>query len=337
MNQSISIYEIPKKWIPIFITHNTKKKILSRISQIYNLVDKSLLSNIFIVKNTIEINKKLLDTNIAIIQNNQLINESTVETPYTFSNEYKNHVYANHANVKIGGGMFSFGFVQEEQLLIKSTLLFPIYNSIYCSENDLDKVNLERNNLLARCNIFVHQNTNMNLYGGSGMTTIKENPQILAQFYKPHISNPKIFILSKAIPIFRDTYKTFVYNGVSIIDWIFYSAYYSYLSTIETLDKCEDVDEIVIHDGNWGCGIYNHNVNTIYTILHLAFRAVSAHTATAKKKSFVYHTYDHGTYEKIFAARNLLSEIDQHATVQSVLEKIKNYHTNNDPIWSVKI
>lgn len=331
MDQSLSIYKIPNKWEPTLITHEVKKKILDRICQIYNNIDNSHFSNIFIKQKSVIIDNKLLNTII-----DKKFNEDTVDTPYDFRSKFTNHVYANHANIRIGGGMFSFGFVQEEQLLIKSTLMFPIYENRYCSENILGNIDLERNCLLARCNIFVHQNTNMNLYGGPGMKIIQNNPNILDNFYKPHNTNPKIFILSKAIPVFKNSYKTFIYDGVPIVEWIFYSAYNSYLFAIETLDKCNDVNEIIIHDGNWGCGVYNHNVNTIYCILHLAFRAACLHFTSTKQIRFVYHTYDRDTYNKLDTARFFLANIGMGMTVGKALEKIKSYHIDDDILWSIK-
>lgn len=322
----------PKFWFPIHIKNKAKKKLLDKICDIYNKINTFALTKIIVTGNRVNIIPDILNVSIG-----PKLNETIMMTPYEFSNKHQHHVFANHANIKLGGGIFNSGFAQEEQLLLKTTLMFSIGEITSSKTDNILNINLEKNSLLAKCNLYVHQNPNLNLYGNDGMQKIKNNPDILNFFYSSHYSKPEIFILSKAIPILNreNTYRTYKYANIQMVEWIFFSAYCSYLSTIQTLNNYHDIHEIVIHDGNWGCGVYGHNVNVIYVILHLAFRIAARHSN--KKVSFIYHTYNISTYNKLSEGIQLLLQVKQNNTVLDILNQIKILHNNNHPLWSKKI
>jgi hypothetical protein len=100
--------------------------------------------------------------------------------------------------------MFTFGFVQEEQMLLTTSWLYELYKNIIKKEYNILNSNLEIQSLLTKTNIVVHQNMKLGLYSGYGIKRINKDPKIIDQFYKKHNTQPSIYILSKAIPILEE-------------------------------------------------------------------------------------------------------------------------------------
>jgi len=261
--------------------------------------------------------------------------------PYDFRWKDKLHVYCNHANKVLGGGMFSSGFVQEEQLLLKTTLLFPLHiiHGTRFDPTNIMSSNLEIQPLLIKTNLIIHQDMSLGLYGESGINTINSNPTILNKFYQPHRTMPPIYILSKAMPILQpgETYTNKVFSNMKLIRWIFLSALHSYCLAIAQLKNDPGVETIHIHEGNWGCGVYNHNVNTIYVLVHLAIRvACSLFGLNLKPVIFHYHTFDLETMHSLEPGIKLLDQLSN-IPIDLCLKIIDSKHENGDPIWCMKL
>lgn len=329
------------KFIFSYLKMAPEKKFISiRLCDIFKEVSQKYSSadNLYEIKLTQSI-PVIINEDLMYTINCKTKEEIIVQTPYDYCNSTKNHVFCNHANVKLGGGMYSFGFVQEEQMLLRTTIMFPLYDLYFNDPDPRDPLNSDLNiqHLLIKTNVYAYQNHNMGLYSGDGLRQINNNSHLLNDFYKPHNSVPSVYILSKAIPKLEnnDDYTNKFFNQLCIVDWIFYSAYHSYLLTIISLVDNNETKEICIHEGNWGCGVYNHNLNTIFTIVHLAFRAVCSLFQDANIK-FVYHTYDTDSFNKLSPAINFLDEhID--APIKVCIDKLKDYHRSSNSDWSVKL
>lgn len=315
------------------VTNPTKKKIIEHLSKIYNQIPHEKKIPISSQQSSVKMDPKLLE----LCAEESLL-ESMIPLPYDLTD---GHVYANHAHIRSGGGALTFGFVQEEQLMLISTYLNVLYQNMFQKQQDVVKANLERDCLLTACNVYAKQNYDMGLYGGDGMKKIEENPSILNDFYEPYPNNdiPMIYILSKAIPKKVDIeYKNFQYDGSNIIYWIFYEAYNAYLLAMY---QCAlYMDEINIHDGNWGCGVYGHNLNTICTILHLSFRAarqIFLCDPISKGKSlfFYYHTCHLDSLQILRTAMDFLAGIDNSATIGMILEQISSFHQLGETEWTI--
>ena len=266
--------------------------------------------------------------------------EKTIAAPYDFCQQQSLYVYCNHANRVLGGGIFSRGFVQEEQLLLKTTILFPLYDKI-CNHHDaagLLGTNLDVQPLLISTNIFIYQNPELKLYGADGMKKINDNIAILDNFYLVHRTSPRIYILCKAIPPLTVPYRDAYFQNKKLSKWIYLYAYHSYCFTISELNQNPEIDTINICEGNWGCGVYNHNVNTIYVLTHLAMRAACQLLALTVTKpiNFFYYTYDSRTLALLKPAKQfLLDHVNQ--SVQECLDHIDLFHNIGYHEWCQKL
>lgn len=215
----------------------------------------------------------------------------TVPTSYEFREMTARHVFVNFAARNLGGGYLTHGYVQEEKLVLISSLLNLL---VQHHSNPLLKTRLDVIPMLIKSHILFHEDVNMNIYGREGLHKIADKPALLRDLYKLHRKMPSVYFLCRAIyKLKRIKGETYTNNstGTSLMLPTFLLALDSYILAIECLEHDDSVRKIHIHDGNWGCGAFGHNYNTIYVILHFAIR-LAVHMVNPKKVvMFHYHTY----------------------------------------------
>jgi hypothetical protein len=123
--------------------------------------------------------------------------------------------------------------------------------------------------------------------------------------------------------------------NIPIVDWILYLAIHNYCFTIEVLERDVNVDIINIHDGNWGCGVFNHNINTIYTLLHISINIAIQIMKPKKKVIYWYHSFNKQTDKFLQPAKTLLHN-NRNKDVLTIINQVKEYHKCKHPYWFSK-
>lgn len=310
------------------IFDNIRRK-LSKISHIPNIIVWQ--------GPQVTVNYNLLNLRLANVAHYQ-----TVPSMYEFCSKDQYHVYANHAANKLGGGAITKGFVQEEKLTLTSSLIFPLTQKYLAGARyAILGTPLEQQPLLIKMNILLHENAQLfkEYYGSEGMEKINDNPAILQKLYRRHRSEPRVYWLCKAIPMLHagEDYSK-MHQGYPVAVWAFYLALESYLLSIKCVEQDRNIDTIYIHDGNWGCGAFNHNINTIYLLEHLAINVAVQLANPSKRVVFYYHTYNDEMMAKLKPAIAFWNQLlAANSAVDEALNILSDFHFNKIPEWSTKL
>jgi len=321
-------------------TRGTKKQIMDYLYQLYCRNRVENLSNITVSAGRhVDLQKmtQILDTKVVIPDN---LNLEIIVGPYIF---HHNHAYENFANKDLGGGVLASesGFVQEEKITIISSLLLPLIGSDHALP--LEDTNLyDQPMIMNQVTIMVHETNPSELYGQAGIRKIKQNPNLIKQNYLLHPAMPEIIWICKSIPPMRnnDHYMTKNHNKIPVDIWALLLSIEANLSTIQIMDKNPDIKSISIHGGNWGCGAFGHNLNTMFMIEHLAIIAAVRIYQPTKQVTYHYHTYDESSNTKLLNGQQLLHKIihsDLSYSVDQVMSHIRNYHQQNIPEWCIQL
>jgi len=338
-------YDVNVNSVDIRKIYGTKKKIISRLLYLarwFNRYSNNNFNNCFFEPNEVfgSINNILYDSSFKF-QNIQMCDEYLINKPYDYKKTNENHVFCNHANKTLGGGIFTFGFCQEEQMILQSSVMFYLFSKHFYNEDPygLLNTNLELSPLLIKTKIFVNQNNDIGIYAREGLHKIKQNNKILNEFYKKHDHPVNIFMLAKAIPdISKSSYKEY-FNDDKLIDWVFKYSVSCYLMTLGILNSNKNIQVIHIHDGNWGCGVYGHNMNTIYVILTLAIRVAIQMMGNklTKKVQYYYHTYNDKNLSIINdCAYQFIKSVNK-LQIKDILNIIRDFHNDDIELWSKKL
>lgn len=273
------------------------------------------------------------------------ISPNVLPIPYEFTNENQYHVFANHAARHLGGGTFhpNGGFVQEEKITITSSLLLTLaYKETSGKLNQLD-IDLGVQPLLILMNILFSETDPKDLYGKQGMTMITKNPSLISKNYVQHKAEPRIAWLCKAVARMDidngENYNNKLIHGTPVIYHILLLAIESYCMAIESVEYNNKINEIHIHDGNWGCGAFNHNVNTIFILEHMAISIAISLVNPKKKVYFDYHAYDTETAKKLEPAMIYWKKVLQTNSFKPVeiLNFLTAEHKKNNSNWLDKL
>lgn len=322
-------------------TNGTKKRIIDHLCKIYTMHGINELSDIIVFRGR-HVNPELMD----IIGKSKLIKPSNLNFqvqigPYDFNSSSSGKAYFNFAASHIGGGILSpeAGYVQEEKITLQSSILLSMIgcnNYLPLENTNLYDIPLVMKNVI----IMAHENYPVEFYGRFGLEKFKNNEELIAKNYVLHKSHPSIIWVCKAIQPMKnsDTYKTKIHNGIPICRWALLMAIETNLTTIKIMEDDPTIKTIYINGGNWGCGAFGHNLNTIYAIEHMAMIIAVNIIKPIKNVIFTYHTYDNQTFDKLNPSINFVTQfIHQNLEVDIVMGVINSFHSENNKIWCEKL
>lgn len=267
------------------------------------------------------------------------ISEQICTKSYEFRGKDALHFYANHAAQRLGGGIVSkgdSGFVQEEKCTYRFSLIAPLAYKQLNDKLEYFDTNLGEIPLLIKTNVLLHEIFDGNFYGKLGLKMLADNPTTINKYYREHNTKPRIYWLCKAIPIIQrkngEDYSK-LYKNYAIIEWSLFLCYKAYCLAIQTGETEKKINEITIHDGNWGCGAFGHNLNTIYVIEHMAINMAVQTMIPKKKVNFIYHTYDDQTKFKLKIGIDFWQQNRLKPYVQ-IFRYLKDFLIEKNPNWS---
>lgn len=279
--------------------------------------------------------------NIPLISINQLVNSvpiNIVSDRYIYQ---PNHIYQVFSNKVLGGGTLNHGNVQEEKLMMTTTLLQFLLNGYHKGGTYLAN-NLEINPIVVDTDIVVkdnsydgYQNNLCPHYGRKGLM-LASDANVANAIYQ-FIDKPiPIKAICVAVPAFRDVSGT-AYNA-KCLSRIFQTLYKSFVAAILS-DVSSNGGETNIHIGNIGCGAFNHNYNTIMVLQYLAIGCAISTTKPAKKIVVTYHAYDDKTKECLMkvAVPTFLNWCLAGMPVDRQILGLRHMQKQVPSLWAVKL
>jgi len=291
------------------------------------------------------VNPKIVDCNCNVIY-------STTPQPYEFHSQNAHHAFCNHANDRLGGGLFDpeTSYFQEEKITLTLSLLFLLAQKNIGNPGNLENLEILNTKLrfqplVIKTNVLFHEDAPYKLYGHPGLKIISDGPGILADVYTLHESAPRIYWICKSIPKIRrgwgENYSK-VINDQPIMLWALLLAVESYLLAIKCMETDNKIKEIHIHEcnyeDNWRCGTFGHNLNTIYVIVHLAISIAVDLARPTKKVYFDYCTYDESNFKKLEQGIFYWKNACEHKlTPEQILSDLKQLQTTDPDHWERKL
>lgn len=243
------------------------------------------------------------------------LNHNIVPTPYFL---IENALVLNHGADRLGGGVLSKGFVQEEIKTIVSTLLgafvschgwknltYPMRNSLI---NDPFVIRMEQFADIDK------------LYGTGGVYAavkqdiVDENVKILDNVVK-------FDWMCMAFQKFKYTDGR-EYN-LNLLTQMFITSYKTFVIALDNAVANQIDNKINILIGNIGCGAFNHCIHVTYSIVVLALYC--AVIQVGKNVNTYYCAYDEETLKELyseFGAVNFINSCKDNLSIKGIIEKI---------------
>jgi hypothetical protein len=255
------------------------------------------------------------------------LNHNIVPNPYFLM---KNALVINHGAERLGGGVLSKGFVQEEIKTMVSTLL-GAFIACHGWKNLVSpmKNSLINEPFIVRMEQFADITT---LYGTTGILSavdpnvVEQNIKSLNEpvqfdwlcmaFQKLKYTDGREYSYELLIQMFITTYKAFTVGIQNAIG--------------------DNNGEINILIGNIGCGAFNHCVNVTYSIVILGLYC--AITQIGKNANIYYCTYDQEIYKELHSdlgAVNFMNSCKDRFSVKDIIIKILDKIKKNNK-WREK-
>lgn len=304
------------------------------------------------VQCTINLNPKIFNI---IIYDSKCIKTSVLEQNFCLNTKIKmtvdryiftpNHIYQIFSNKFIGGGILGHGNVQEEKIMMHSSILQYLLHGINHANWSPLSNNLEYDPIIidmaivAKDNSYSGYKNNLDSphYGTNGLM-IAHDKQIADSLYEP-IDMP-IFIkaLCVAVPCFKN-YTGICYND-SILEHIFQTLYKAFTVAIIANNAELTTTETHIHIGNIGCGAFGHNYNTIFILQYLALSCAINFSKSTKEIFVTYHTYDVNTRDQLLqtAVPTLIDFIKSgEKSIKTILSEIRQKQVMSPDSWAKKL
>uniref|UniRef100_A0A6C0CAW3 C3H1-type domain-containing protein n=1 Tax=viral metagenome TaxID=1070528 RepID=A0A6C0CAW3_9ZZZZ len=253
----------------------------------------------------------------------------TTETSFEWA---AGEVFQNFANECLGGGTLRLGNVQEEIMMRSLGLLQYLYRGCQNDKMHILSSNLKDNPLLIDTYVVAKDKSMKEHYGNDGLIYAAKNRNL----FEP--TNPfrvKIMCIAMTHLPKKDGSS---YNR-EMLQVSLESLIKAHMITLIANELDNNIMTNVIHVGNIGCGVFNHNYNVIYVLQKVAVSIAMIMVAPKKNVSVTYHTYDASTMTGIKA--NAMPVIEYFAAnnfdVEGILEKILEFQSIKPEIWGQKL
>jgi hypothetical protein len=268
----------------------------------------------------------------------------------------QNHAYVDFANQRIGGGVMSWGFVQEEVELIESSFLpwtaqvrmeFDQngHNSLnWCQKINLMNLDVEPKVLKFRLFAEVDQHTDItpdllpgkhvhfkSIYG-SNLFDIKAD-KVAKYLGRRH-----------PVDIYAPALAAIAFNkGQKYEEWhirqMLVAATKAFYLTM--LAQNSESHPIIIHTGNWGTGAFNNSNKTAWSVQAIAFSAAARmfrDKNAAAKLTYEYDAFNKTGEDLVKAAEQELAGEMQGKKGLTANDAVKIIHglTQKNDSWQVK-
>ena len=211
-----------------------------------------------------------------------------VQGSYVYEND---KMYVCFANQRIGGGILSSGFVQEERAVFESNQ-FPLQVLWKFNENErstkLDLIHLDEKPAILKVRHLFNLKQNINRRNLEN--NVYKNPNDFITL----LDSPKeIYWLNMAAVriIDMDPHETdMLQNALKKMLLVAYRAFREAIDVLKAHKR-----EFVIQTGNWGTGAFGHNYRVALVIQYIAAWWASQDSNTAL--TLRYHTYDENIHK----------------------------------------
>lgn len=243
------------------------------------------------------------------------------------------HIYQNFANNVLGGGTLGLGNVQEEIMMRSLALIQYLYNGSAYDKKNILSSSLELNPLLVDTYVVVTDKSGSEHYSQKGLIWAKDRHKAYSLYEEidqpipvkimcvamPHLGKPdgSSYNLSVLVQSLMTLIKGFVVSLIS--------------------GECDaDLAAIHINIGNIGCGVFNHNVNTIHILQKTAYVVAAVVVKPTKPVHIHYHTYTQSTLDILnqYAVPVFEQMISKSFSVEQILLHLDTVQKNNKNVWA---
>lgn len=316
------------------------KTVIGKYNLLYKAVHCTLRLNTRLFDIIVFDSSKLLCANLTQVLN--LNYEIDIDRErYMFAT---NHIYQIFSNHKLGGGTLGYGNLQEEKIMLTSSLLqYLLHNSHHDNESPLSN-NLEQYPIVVNTMVVVKDNSYINYqhnsdsphYGRSGLA-LAYNKEVVNYLYNT-IDNPiPIKAMCIAVPKLKNCDGS-CYNETLLVN-IFQTLYKAFVTSIIADINEASTNDCHIHIGNIGCGAFGHNYNTIFVLQYLAIGCAYQFIKPTKNFFIKYHAYDDKTYNGLTttAIPALKSWMFSGKNIKTILSELRNNQILVPDLWAKKL
>lgn len=258
--------------------------------------------------------------------------DSWTDTPTAYEWHDK-HIYQNFANNVLGGGTLGLGNVQEEIMMRSLGLIQYLYNGSAYDKKNILSSSLELNPLLVDTYVVVDDKSTSEHYSHKGLIWAKDRHKAYSLYEE--IDHPiPVKIMCVAMPHLGKSDGS-SYNLTVLVQSLITLIKGFVVSLIS--GECDaDLTEININIGNIGCGVFNHNVNTIHILQKTAYVVAASIVKPTKPILIHYHTYTQSTLDILQLHTIPIFEqmVAKSFSVEQILLHLDTVQKNNKNVWA---